>query len=243
MRIKRFPQEPSHCVTSTVSSIANFYNSKIDYNKTKDVANNFIGPTKDGFDDGETGRLLNKLGFKKIDIVTTELLMFDYNWAKLSKRKLIEVMDESRNKINEDYRETFKSLIRFLKNKGCRNNIIIDYDFSKYIKKYLDKSIPIIVTFNWTMFFKWPKENIWRKTSPVMGDVTLHAAVIYKYDDEGVHICDSHQEYYKYRLKGFKKGRYKVPWEKLMVTMASGSLVIPQEYNEEICKKTIREMD
>ena len=242
MRIKRYLQDPAHCATAASAAIANYYNPNIDYDVTKKIANYFVAETKNGLDDGEIGKLLNILGFKKIDVVSSNLFMFDYSWARLSKKKLLEAMDDSRNKISEVYRDQFKILIKFLKSKSYKNNLIIDYNYHKHIKKALKLNLPVIAGYNWTQLFKLPKENSWGVESPARGDWVEHAVVIYKCDKKGVFICDSHHESYKYKLKRYKSGRYKLSWETLMVILSYGSIIIPKEYDEDIYNETITEM-
>ena len=242
MKIRRYLQDPAHCATAATASICNYYNSKIDYEQTKKVAQFFLGPLNGGLVDGEMGILFNLLGFRVVDIITTDLYLFDYSWATFGRRKLIATMEKAKNKISEEYREDFKHLIKFLRNRGFKNNIIIDYNFGKHIRKCLDKHILVLLGFNWTMFFKMPKENCWGAKSPARGYWQYHAIVGYRYDEKGVYVCDSHQEAYKYRLKRFRTGRYKISWENLATVLEGGSIIIPKDYDIEIYNKTIKGM-
>ena len=45
-------------------------------------------------------------------------------------------------------------------------------------------------------------------------------------DDEGVFVVDPHHELYRGRLKRYRNGYYKIPWEKFLVNIPQGDLII-----------------
>ena len=102
--------------------------------------------------------------------------------------------------------------------------------FGKYIRKHLNKKKPLIITFNWTMFFKFAKEDENVKEDPINGSYTEHAVAINGYDNRGVWIVDSHHECYKYKRKKYRKGFYKISWENLMTIMGEGDVFLPDDY-------------
>jgi len=237
LNVKRYLQDPSHCAVAAVASVANYYNENIDYKHVKKMAidkkvvKNADVISESGLDDGEMGLLLNHLGFRKVTFITSELKGFDYTWAKYTKNKLLKTMKENRNKIDLDYRGDFKSLYKWYKKKDYDNNIVIDYNFGKYIRKYINANKPVLISMNWTQFFKFAKETD-DKEDPVQGEPSLHEVVVYGYNKTKVYICDSHHEYYKYRLKRYRKGYYSVSWENLMTIMGNGYMLLAENYYE-----------
>ena len=80
------------------------------------------------------------------------------------------------------------------------------------------------------MFFRFAKEKADGSLDPIKGDYEEHAVVIYGYNNRGVYICDSHHQFYKYRLKKYKKGFYCISWEQLMTVMGTGDVFLPEEF-------------
>jgi hypothetical protein len=122
--------------------------------------------------------------------------------------------------------------VKFLENEDG-NNVIIDRQFGNHIREAINNGLPVLVSFNWNLFFKFPKWNKYGEADPIRGDFEQHEVVIYGYDDDGVNIIDSHHEMYKGKLKKYRNGRYKMDWETLMTTMGSGDLIIPKEFSKE----------
>ena len=146
---------------------------------------------------------------------------------------------ESTRKFWKDngYSDKFKTFYKFLSMDGYKNNLIIDYDFGDRIRRAIDNGIPPIITFNWSMFFKFSKYNDKDKPDPVKGDAEQHAVVVSGYSSKGAYIVDSHHECYKYSLKKYRKGRYFVSWESLMAIMgAEGTIIIGYDYRKELEK-------
>jgi len=239
LKIRHFIQEPSHCAVATTAMVSNYYNPDVTYDLAKKIIidNKVVKTTNEGLADGEIGLSLNYMGFKKVTFVMSDLNCFDYRWAKLSKNKLLEKMKEARNKINVDDREQIRPLYRWLKKKKFDNKIIIDYNFGKYIRKFLNDNKPVIIAFNWNMFFRCSKEKNNGREDDIRGDWKYHSVIIYGYNKNRAFICDSHEEYYKYKLKRFRKGFYTISWENLMTIMGIGHIFLPDNYDKDSIKK------
>lgn len=230
LKITRYKQKPGHCAIAACATVGNFYNPDIDYEQSqKIVKKKVVKDIDEGLDSGEIGSLLNHLGFRKVTIVTTNLNIFDYSWSKYKKNHLISTMKEMGKSYKGEYREVLKSLRKWLEFNQFDNNIIIDYDFSKYIRQALDDKKPLVLSFNWTMYFKYAKYKGIIENA-IKGEAEEHAVVAYGYNKKGVYICDSHHQCYKYRLKKYRDGLYTIPWEHLMTIMGLGDLYIPENY-------------
>ena len=235
IKVTHYFQDPSHCAVAAAATLANFHNPEIDYEKTKKIAcRKFDTKSRKisdaGIDSPEICRLLNYLGFNSVTLITSDFYCVDYTWSNYGKRKMLETIKHSLDhKKDKEEKNLTRSLYKWYKLDGYDNNIKIDYNFGKYIRKYLNKKIPIIVTFNWTMFFKYVKDGEYGD-DPVNGDFTEHAVVANGYDKNGVWIVDSHHQYYKYKRKKYRKGFYKISWENLMTVMGQGDVIIPSNY-------------
>lgn len=230
LRVTRYKQQPGHCPIASCATVGNFYNPEIDYEYSQKIAKRKVAKYIDGgLDSGEIGSLLNHLGFKKVTIVTTNLHLFDYTWAKFKKNKLLSRMDDMSKSYKGEYRGVLKSLRKWMRLEHYDNNIVIDYEFGKHIRQQLDKETPLVLSFNWTMYFKYPKYR-GRIPNALKGAFEEHAVVAYGYNNRGVHICDSHHQCYKYKLKSFRDGLYTIPWEQLMTIMQWGDLYIPENH-------------
>ena len=230
LNVKRFLQEPSHCAIASIASLTNFYNENIDYEITKRIAKKKVSEnTSDGFDSGEIWLLLNYMGFNKVTLISNNSNIFDCTWDKLGRNKLLKELKHSKNKINKDYRDESNSIYKWLKKKGFDNNIVIDYRFGKYIRKFLNTKKPLLFSFNWTMFFRQSKQ-CGDSPDPIKGETEEHMVTAYGYNKRGVYICDSHHQYYKYKRKKYRRGFYKISWENLMTCMGQGDVFLPEEY-------------
>ena len=231
--LKRFLQESSQCAIAACACIGNYYNKKINYDNTKKVALTVCEGVshRSGLDAGEMGILLNKLGFRDVTIISTDMGYLDYSWEKLNKNELIDKLVSVARKSSHPYRYISKKISDFLIHPHYNNHLVIDYHFGDIIRKHISLNCPVIISFNWSLFFKLPKYD-GNHVDPIFGDPEFHAVVVYGYDSHGVFILDSHQEDYKYRLKKFRSGRYKMLWEDLMIGMANGEITIPTQYNK-----------
>jgi hypothetical protein len=233
LKVSRYLQDPAHCAVAACSVIANYYNSTIDYEKVKEITYKKIAKNvaEVGLDSGEICHLLNLLGFKEVTLVSSNLEAFDYSYSHYGKRKMTEHLKmAAENKKDEEFKESLKCIYKWYKQPGYKNNIKITYNFGKYIRKYLSKKKPVILTFNWTMFMEFSKENESGNIDTINGDYVEHAVVANGYDDKGVWIVDSHHEYYKYKRKKYRKGFYKISWENLMTCIGQGDVILPDEY-------------
>lgn len=190
----------------------------------------------EGMDAGEIGRLLNRLGFRKVTVVSSDINYLDYAWTKISKTKLVEILRLEGNRRDDEFAPLCRSMVRFLTMPKRQNHIMIDYRFGDAIRRGIDEGKPVIIDFNWTMFFRAVKENSNEKPDPRRGDYARHAVVVYGYDKSGAYIVDSHQRMYKYRLKEYRKGRYHVDWETLMSIMGMGDVFLAEDYDKELCE-------
>ena len=232
IKITHYLQDPSCCSIAASASIANFYNCEIDYEVAKKITKKVTKKVSEGLESAEICILLNKLGFHKTTLITSYLNLVDYKWVNLSKNKLIKALEISATiKKDRDEKKSTKVVLKWLKNKSYDNNLIISYDFGKYIREHLNKKKPLILTFNWTMFQKFSKDGA-IESDPYNGTEEEHAVVANGYDNKGVWIVDSHHQYYKYKRKKYRKGFYKISWENLMVCMGQGDVIIPDDFNE-----------
>lgn len=232
LKIQRFLQDPAHCSVAAASSIANRYNKNVEYITGKAICKKFVtNNTDDGLYTGEIGLLLNYLGFKKVTIVSSDTGIYDYSWKKHSSPNLTKELHKfaKTRGVDKETKLNAKASCNFLDN-SSKNKIIIDYRFAKYIRDYLDNGVPIILSFNFTMFFNLPKYGS-LGPDPIQGYAEHHAVVARGYNKTGVHIVDSHYEYYKYRLKRFREGYYVFPWEDLLTTMGEGDLIVPESFD------------
>lgn len=232
LQVNRFIQEPSHCAIASSACIANFYDKQYNYEIVKSITKDqVIKDTSDGLSTGNIAILLNLLGFRKVSIVSANLHFLDWRWAKESKSNILKHLHDIKPHVYPDYKDHVADISKFLQNEGFDNKIIIDYDFGSYIRDFIDAGKPVGITFNWTLFFKFSKYN-GEKPDPFRGKCEEHAAVICGYDSKNVRICDSHHQYYKYRLKRYRQGFYNIKWEHLMIAMSQGDLLLPDKFEK-----------
>ena len=232
LKVIRFLQDPGFCSVGVSACVANYYNSEIDYEYVKELAlkkiSNKIG--EEGLDSGEIGLLLNYIGFNKVTIISTDLDIYDYSWNKLSKKSLLKSIKKVIKSTNKEYRDYMKCMHKWLKREDFNNKLIIDYNFAEYIRNFLNRKKPVILTINWNMFFRVTKDDEKNRPDPINGEPEEHVVVAYSYNKKGVYVCDSHHEFYKYRLKKYRKGYYHISWENLMTIMGSGDLFLPEDF-------------
>lgn len=232
IKVTHFLQDPAHCAVAACAVAGNFYNSEIDYEYTKKVASKKISKkiSDEGLDSPQMCMLLNYIGFRSVTIITSDCTCVDYSWSNYGKRKMKDVLQESINsKKDKTEKVLIKNLYKWYALKGYNNKIKIDFNFGKYIRKQLNKRKPVILSFNWTMFFKFAKDGE-HGPDPINGEEEEHAVVANGYDNNGVWIVDSHHKYYKYKRKKYRRGFYKISWENLMSCMGQGDVIIPNDY-------------
>ena len=232
LKVTHYLQDPAHCAVAACATAANYYNSEIDYESVKELTNKKISKKvgETGLESAQICMLLNKLGFYKVTYVTSYLDVFDYAWHSFGRRKLISALEKSViAKKDKDQKKETRLVIRWLKDFEYENNVIISYDFGKYIRQHLNRKKPVILSFNWTMFQKFAKEGE-KGSDPLNGEEEEHAVVANGYDVKGVWIVDSHHKFYKYKRKKYRRGFYKISWENLMTCMGQGDVILPEEY-------------
>jgi len=142
-------------------------------------------------------------------------------------------------KLGGESQNILKTTYKFLEKskKGYNNQVIIDYRFGNYIREYIDAGLPIVLSFNWTIYFEFRKENSQGIPSSA-GCSQEHAVAVRGYNQRGVHVVDSHYQFYKGRKrKKYRNGMYLITWEQLMTCMGCGDLILPSDYNQEwLCR-------
>jgi hypothetical protein len=233
IKVRHFLQDPAHCAVAACATAANFYNSEINYENTKELANKKVSKKvgDEGLESSQIGMLLNQLGFHKVSIVTSYLNLVDYEWQNFSRGKMIKAMKTALVEKKEKEEKSMTRLnLKWLKNYDYDNQLVISYDFGKYIRQHLNKRKPVVLSFNWTMFQKFAKAAEDGSKDPYNGSEEEHAVVANGYDEKGVFIVDSHHQYYKYKRKKYRRGFYKISWENLMTCMGQGDVILPDDY-------------
>lgn len=226
LSVKRNKQLPGECAIAAAATLASFYDESISYDEVRDLV-----PRKvrvDGLHTSQEARLLNQLGCGKVTIVTADLEIIDFSWADLPKSALIQKMKQLRayyGRARRDSKEVVDDMIDWLETEGCDNQLKIDQDFPKYIRRYINNGRPVGASFNWTSLHKFTKrgESV---NDDIKGESEYHAVVIRGYDEDGVFVVDSHSKHYRGRWKKYKNGFYKVRWEKFLVNAHSGDLIL-----------------
>lgn len=232
IKVTRFRQKPSQCGIASASSIINYYDKEIDYEYVEKVAKRKVSRNVDeeGMDSGEIGYLFNVMGFKKVTIVSSNLDLFDYSFNKYGRKKQANILSGIYKYEKGPLRESAKILSRWLLREGYNNKIVVDYNFGHYIRKYIKEETPFILSYNWEMFFRCPKTDEFGQKDIIRGGYDEHVVVAYGCNKYGVNVCDSHWQHYKYKLKKYQKGFYRIPWEHLMSIMGTGDLIIPENF-------------
>lgn len=227
LNVTRFRQRPGECAIATASSIANYYNKNIIYSHVRRLVPHDI--RGDGLYSSQQGRLLNKLGFNNVRIVTADLTMVDFSWRNMKKstiiKKIKKLIKYYKKVKDENGAECVRDLVDWLSDEKYDNDIIIDYDFAKYIKRELNQGRPVSASVNWTSLWKFKKAGH-SNDGDITGDQESHAIVIRGYDDDGVFVVDSHTQCYKGSLEKFRRGYYKLSWHKFLVNISTGDLIL-----------------
>lgn len=225
--VKRFPQRPAECGIATVSSLANFFNSSVEYENVRTMLP--VRHRSNGLYTSEQAYLLNRLGFNKISIVTADLTLVDFSWAKLPKSILIKKLKKLatfyKRKREYDSCAYVSNMIKWLSDPDYDNNLIIDYNFKNHICKHLKRGTPIGASVNWTSLFKFKKGNGYHNDD-IRGEAEEHAFVLRGFNKKYVFVVDSHYQCYLGTRAKFRSGYYKIPWEKFLVNIPSGDLII-----------------
>lgn len=214
--VRRFAQKQQECGIAAVSSVANYYDTDITYSQVRKLVADDL--KVHGMYVPEQALLLNQLGYAKITIVTNDLEMFDYSWNRLSKERLLvrlrKVKQFFYRRMNYDYSTLAGYYIDFLSKKDYDNQIKIDHDFAKYIKRHLRNGKPVLSMVNWNAMHRCAKS----RTRSCVGEADYHAVVIRGYDAQNVFVVDSDN------LKT-RNGYYKLPWQRFLTITCSLILV------------------
>lgn len=213
--VKRYTQQAQECAVATCASIASYYDKSLDYNYLRTLVDSRVHTQ--GMYSPEQGLLLNALGFKSVYIVTADLNIFDFSWQKHKRLWKIERLKRLRNYLNRKKEDTFlvSSYIHFLSASEC-NDVIIDWDFPKYIRKYIRKHIPVGASINTTSFYRDKKEST-RGVGDIHGIQVEHAFVLRGYSDSHVYAIDSDPA---------SKGYYKIKWPDFLLNINRGDLIL-----------------
>lgn len=227
LSVKRFKQRPSECAIAAASSLANFFDSNITYNEVRNMVSKKL--QRNGLETSQEARLLNQLGFEAVTIVTADLNLVDFGWSRYTKKSIIRRMmmlrAHYRRTKEKDLVEYVDDMIDWLGDDRYDNNIIIDYEFKKHIRKQLARGVPVGAAVNWTSLFKFSKGDR-RQNGDIKGEVENHAIVLRGCDDKGVFVVDSHYEYYTGKRAKYRNGYYKLPWDKFLVNIPGGDLIL-----------------
>lgn len=226
--VKRYRQMGGgECAFAATASLANYYDAKVNYG----ILRSLVPSSKkrgEGLHTPQQGMLLNQLGFGNVTIVSADLSIFDFSWSRLSKKALVSKLKKFKNywKLKDaDGIAAIKYYIKWLTDPECDNQLKIDYNFPKYIRRHLNAGRPVGASFNWTAMFKLPKSGV-GGYNDISGDAEEHAVVLRGYDKQGVFVVDSHHRAYKGKLSKYRSGRYKIPWSKFLVNAPYGDLIL-----------------
>jgi len=235
LSVKRCKQHPSECAIAATACIAHYYDPSVEYEGVREM----IPPRsrKGGMTTWQQCSLFNKLGFNKVTVVTFDLELVDFTWSKLTKKGLIRKLKKMRAHYGRsrepNYKDYTDKAIKWLEDENNDNNLIIDHDLPRYIKREINAGRPLGASFNWTSAFRFVKtryakapKNSKRINGEFDGQAVSHSVIIRGYDDKGIFVVDSHHQYYKGKLKKYKNGYYKLSWEKFLVNVPMGDLIL-----------------
>ncbi len=227
--VKRFDQRASECAYAATAALANYYDPDITYADVRKIGT----LVKEGLYTSQQAMILNKLGFESVAIVCSDTSLVDYSWVRFSRETVIKRLKRLRSykkRFDPEDGRRIASMIQWLSDYRYDNTLIIDRDFGKHIRSSLNRGRPVGASFNFTTMFKYPKrvpvtERRWRK-GDIYGTEEYHAVVIRGYDSKGVFVADSHSQSYKGRLAKYRNGYYKMPWERFLINMDFGDLIL-----------------
>lgn len=224
LEVKRFYQKESECGVASCSSLANYYDSSIQYKNVRKTIDPVI--STEGMTTAQQGILLNSLGFGCVTIVSADSENFDFSWQKRSLNWKINRLKRlhsyyKRSAPSGDY-ELVHDYIQFLTAEGCYNDLIIDWNFPKWIKQSIRNGHPVCASINYTKYFKQPRE-VAAGWDDIRGEAVEHAFVIRGFDTTHIYVVDSQG------LKTKKyTGYYKIKWEHFLATTGDGDLIFIQ---------------
>ena len=211
--VRRFEQKPGECALAAVACFANYFDPNVVYEDIRKMMP--YKERKDGLHTAQIVGLLNRLGFTKTTVVSSDIESFDFSWNKLDKRSMIRRLkmvasNYQKDKDTDNANQCWHMANR-LADDECDNNLLIDYDFHYHAKMYLRLGTPVITSIEWTKLFRYKKSGSGRR-SDVSGHVECHSFVLRGYNDRDVFVADSHIQYYVDDLIKYRKGYYPVRW-------------------------------
>lgn len=226
LKVHRFRQHSNGtCAVAACSALANFYDNITKYKEVCKLVD-IETINKEGMTTPEEGLLLNQLGLKKITIITADSYYFDFSWTNRSNKWKIErlkkVRARHRKESNHELADTANLYIKFLQNMECENNVVIDWDFSKWIKTVIRKGHPLIASINYTSYYKIKKEHN-EDPDDIKGDPVEHALVIRGFDDHYIYVVDSLG-----KVTQIYNGYYKIKWEHFLSNFGTGDLLFAE---------------
>ncbi len=228
LNLKRWKQRPAECAIAAATTIAHFYDKDVTYEEVRELVPRSI--RKNGLWTSQEARLLNELGFGKVTIVTADLDLVDFSWSDFEQDDIVDKLKKLRAHYgrarDKDSKKYVHDMIQWLEDEDCDNQLRIDQDFPKYIKRSLKSGRPVGASVNWTALHKFSKSAKGKPNGDISGYTEYHAIVLRGYDEKGVFVVDSHTQFYKGRLKNIQNGYYKISWEKFLVTAPTGDLIL-----------------
>lgn len=218
--LKRFRQKTAECAIASSATLISFVDKSVDYEQVSDLISH--SEKKNGLETSQQCTLLNMLGNKSITVVSADQDLVDFSWSKLSKKGLIRKLKAKRayygHARDRDCYNVVNRLVKWLEDKDCDNNIIIDNDWRKYITNAIKNGRPVGAAFNWNNLHKFSKGTRGDR-GDIVGDRQLHAVVIRGCDSKGVFVIDSHwQSYFPVgRMAHCRNGYYKLPWDDVLI--------------------------
>lgn len=217
LSVKQWTQLDNECAVCAVASIANYYDPSINYQDIRKYVKKSV--RKNGLWAPQQGKLLNKLGFQDVTIISFDLELFDFSWNKLTKKGFIKRLKKAKSyyscSSHQDIDDLAEEYIQWLNTEDCDNRVIIDTDLPKYIRKYLNNGRPVGASYD--------SHTLWKKSKGSMslnldfrGETREHAVVIRGYDDHGVFIVDSDRQ----------ESHYKVKWSQFLTSSKTGDLLL-----------------
>lgn len=231
--LKLFEQKHSDCGIACISSIVNHCNPEIDYEKVKKISFKFDPRIKFfGTYSGQLGIILNKLKFRKVTIYSSNHDIVDFSWKNKKQEEIKSIFKEiSVYGKNKECREDAFWYYKFLNKRSYENKLIVTSDFANIIRSYIDKYQPVLIDYNWSQIFNYPKYNKNNEPDYIRGHLDYHAVVVVGYNKDKVCVLDSHNKMHKSnKVENVENGCYYIRWEHLMVAMGCSDIIVPEKY-------------
>jgi hypothetical protein len=153
----------------------------------------------------------------------------DWAWSKLKKSTVLDrlrkVYRVSRRRNDDENADRIKDMFEWLSAPDCDNRLVIDDDLPRHIRRTVRSGRPVGAYFNWTGVHRFSRAYK-KKFDDIRGEEELHSCVIRGFDEDNIHVVDSHSEKYTGKRAKLRKGYYKIPWNRYLVHSPEGGLVI-----------------